>query len=249
MVVGEMADFSIEVANTGSAAMRNIKVLDRYDPGLQPKYATDGYRVEDGGLAWTVDELAAGQTTELRVQCLCQTAGAKTCNRVKATTPDGSSAESEACLEISAGGTLPGIPSPSLEGKPKPPTKATPAPAAGEGLNLSVIGLSNPVRAGKQLTYEIKVTNTSATTYRELGVTAVLPDGMIFSPLGTAPAKFNVEGQTVRFDKATELRPGDSLVYRVRVQTKQPGRLQFHAELTAAGLDKPLRQDAGTEVD
>jgi uncharacterized repeat protein (TIGR01451 family) len=252
MVVGEMADFSIELANTGSTAMHNIKVFDHYDPGLLPKYATDGYRVEDNGLAWTVDELAAGQTTELRVQCLCQKAGAKTCNRVKATMPDGSNAESEACLEISAGGTLPGIPSPKPEVKPKPPTNVTPPPpasTAGEGLNLSVVGLSNPVRAGKQLTYEIRVTNTSATTYRELGVTAILPDAMVFSPLGTAPAKFSVEGQTVRFDKVPELRPGDSLVCRVRVQSKQPGRWQFRAELTAAGLAKPLQQEAGTEVD
>ena len=104
LVVGEMADFSIELANTGSIAMRNIKVLDRYDPALLPKMATDGYRVEDGGLAWTVDELPAGQTTELRVHCICQSAAAKTCNRVRVTTPDGAQAEDEACLEIGAGG-------------------------------------------------------------------------------------------------------------------------------------------------
>ena len=87
LVAGEMADFSIELANTGTMTMRNIKVLDRYDPALLPKYATDGYRVEDGGLAWTIDELAAGQTTELRIQCHCQTAAAKTCNRVKRQCP------------------------------------------------------------------------------------------------------------------------------------------------------------------
>ena len=115
-------------------------------------------------------------------------------------------------------------------------------------MNLSVVGLSNPVRAGKELTYEIKVTNTSASSYREVGVTAIVPEGMVFSPLGTAPATFNVKGQTVRFNEASELRPGGSLVYRVRVQAKQPGPWRFRAELTAATLAKPLQQEAGTEV-
>ena len=71
---------------------------------------------------------------------------------------------------------------------------------------------------------------------------------MLFSPLGTAPAKFTVDGKTIRFEKTAELRPGDSLVYRVRVQTKQPGRWRFRAELTAATLARPLVQEASTEV-
>ena len=53
----------------------------------------------------------------------------------KATTPDGTSVESEACLEIAAGDTLPSIPPPSPARKPT--TTANPAaPATGEGLNL-----------------------------------------------------------------------------------------------------------------
>jgi uncharacterized repeat protein (TIGR01451 family) len=249
LVVGEMADFSIEIVNTGSIAVRNIKVVDHYDPTLLPKYATDGYRVDDGGLAWTVDELAGGQTTELRVQCLCQSAAAKTCNRAKATTPDGASAEAEACLEIRAGGgSLPGLSPPPTS--PMPPTKPSPPVilAAGQGLKLDVVGLRNPVTAGKELTYEIKVTNNGATPCQQLGVTVIVPESMLFNPLGTAPTKFTVDGKTIRFEKTSELAPGASLIYRVRVQTKQPGRWHFRAELTAAALAQPIVQEANTEV-
>jgi uncharacterized repeat protein (TIGR01451 family) len=243
LVVGEMADFSIELANTGSIAVRNIKVLDRYDPALLPKMATDGYRVEEGGLGWTVDELRGGQTTELRVQCLCQSAAAKTCNRVKATAPDGASVEAEACLEIGAGGSvLPGLP--VTKPAPTPP----PTPAAGPDLSLSVVGLRNPVTAGKELTYEIKVTNKGSTPCQQVAVTAVVPENMSFSPLGTAPTKFTVDGKTIRFEKTPGLPPGESLIYRVRVQTKQPGQWHFRAEVTADKLAKPVMQEANTEV-
>ncbi len=237
-IKGETADFSIELANTGSIAVRNIKVLDHYDPALLPKYATDGYRVEDGGLAWTVDELPGGQTTELRVRCLCQAAAAKTCNRARATTPDGASVEAEACLEIGAGGNGPG----------SPPAKPTPTPAAGEGLSMSVVGLSNPVTAGKELTYEIKVTNKGPTPVEQVGVTAIVPESMLFSPLGTAPRTFAPDGKAIHFDKVAELPPGESLTYRVRVQTKQPGRWRFRAELTAAKPAQSIVQEASTEV-
>jgi uncharacterized repeat protein (TIGR01451 family) len=238
LVVGEMADFSIELVNSGSVAVRNIKVLDHYDPALVPRMATDGYRVEEGGLAWTVDALPGGQTTELRVQCLCQSAAAKTCNRVKAIAADGATAEDEACLEIRAGSTLPGL----------PPTKPAPSAAAGEGLKMTVIGLRNPVTAGKELTYEIKVTNNGSTPYQQLSVTATVPESMLFSPLGTAPPKFSVEGKAIRFEKVPELQPGGSLIYRVRVQTKQPGQWRFRAELTAATVAQPIVQEASTEV-
>jgi uncharacterized repeat protein (TIGR01451 family) len=243
LIVGEMANFSIELTNAGSVAMRNIKVLDHYDPALLPKFATDGYRLEDGGLAWTVEDLAAGQTTELRVQCLCQSAAAKTCNRATATTSDGGKVEDEACLEIRAVSSPPAVKTPA----PAP----APSAAAAEGLIMSVIGLRNPVTAGKELTYEIKVTNNGPTTYRQATVTAAVPDDMIPNPMGTVgpgPTKFAIEGKSVRFDPVFEVRPNESLIYRIRVQTKQPGLWHFHAELTAATLSQPLVKETSTEV-
>ena len=68
--VGETAEFTIEIANTGSAELRNLKVLDRYDAALRPTLATDGYQLADGGgLAWTIDRLPVGKTTTLGVHC------------------------------------------------------------------------------------------------------------------------------------------------------------------------------------
>jgi hypothetical protein len=85
-----------------------------------------------------------------------------------------------------------------------------------------------------------------------VSVAATVPEGMTPAPIGTVGPdgiQPKIEGQVVRFDPVSELRAGESVVYRVRVQAKQAGReFHFHVETTAAGLPKPLVQEATTEV-
>ncbi len=239
LVVGETAKFSIELTNTGSAALRNLKVLDRYDPALVPVLATDGYQFEGRWLAWTIDNLPPGKTTQLGVHCTCQTAAAKTCNRVSVTAPDGVKVEDEACLEIRAAGAAPAETTP-------------PPPPAGQGLTMSVVGMGQPVTAGRELTYVIQVTNNGSTPHQQVSLTATVPEGMTPVPLrtvGPGPTKFAIEGQAVRFEPVFEVRPGESLMYRIRVHAKQPGQFRFRAELSTPALPQPLIQEATpTEV-
>jgi uncharacterized repeat protein (TIGR01451 family) len=193
-------------------------------------------------LVWNIDALPAGETTTLKIQCTCQTESAKAYHRVNVSLPDGSQVNGDAFVEIQKAAETP----PPTNRPPTGPTPPTTSPD--KGLSLSAGGLSDRVQPGKQLTYEIRVTNVSpATTYRQIAVTAAVPVGMTPIPLGTA-AK-TIDGQLVQFDVAPELAPGKSLTYRVRVQTKQVGNYGFHAELTASGLAKPMTFDADvTEV-
>ena len=241
LTVGERAQFTIEITNTGTAPLRNLKVVDRYDEALLPAFATDGFRVEGDGLVWMIDTLPAGRMTPLVVQCTCEAAAARACNRVSVTTSDGGKVEDEACLEI-------------REAAPPPvtqPPEQTPTTPSG-GLTLWVSGLHNPVAVGKKLTYEIRLRNEGSDSFRQLIVTATVPDGMVLAPIGTVGpdgAQPTIEGRTIRFDPVPEIRPDKLLVYRVRVLAKQPGReFRFHVEATAAGLPRPLVQEATTEV-
>ena len=66
-----------------------------------------------------------------------------------------------------------------------------------------MIGLHNPVTAGKELTYEIRVVNQGAVAYPDIRVTATLPEGLRPVALGTVGpggAKVRIEGRTIRFD-------------------------------------------------
>ena len=216
LVVGETAQFFVEVTNKGPAMLRNVKVADRSDPAFDPTLATDGYQIENGVLTWIIDNLPAGKSVRYEIQCKCQTAAAKACNRASAALPDGTHAEDEACLEIRPPAAPPG---------PTPPKPVTPA---SEGLRLSVEGLSNPVRAGKELTYEIVVDNKGTASCRQVTVTATVPDGMVPDPLGTVgpagPAAVKIDRQTVRFDPVPEVHPNESLTYRVRVRRSRSAR-------------------------
>jgi uncharacterized repeat protein (TIGR01451 family) len=245
LAVGETAKFTIDITNTGSAPLQNVKIFDRYDRVFQPVMATDGYRQENDGLAWTIDQLSPGRTMQLGVHCTCQSAAGSACNQVQVTASDGTSFSDKACLEIreaaTPDNTKPSTPS-SQQGNVTPPG----------GLALSAICLHSPVAVGKQVTYEIRIRNESTDAYRLVGVTATVPDGMTPAPIGTVGPEGiqpQIDGQTVRFEPISELRPGASLVYRVRVQTKQAGKdLRLHVEAIASGLPKPLVQEASTEV-
>ena len=185
-VVGENAKFTIEVKNNGTTPLTNLKVVDRYDAALKPTDATENYSLEGINLAWTVDNLPPGKSTEFQVVHACEAAAAKACNRAGVTAPDGSWTEGESCLEI----------------------REAAAPAAGNDLTISVLGLTQPVFAGKELTYLITVTNKGRATYQQVSVTATAPEGMTLDLMRTSgppDTKFNREGQIIRFDPVAQI--------------------------------------------
>ena len=206
-VVGEMARFTIELTNTGAAPLKGLKVFNTWDPALLPKEATRGSMVEQGALTWTIDELAAGKSLALTILCECQSASIKAREHVSVVLPDGSREEDEAGVEIT----------PAKE--TAPPSTTEKAPPPNKDLMLTAVGLRNPVSAGNELTYEIRVTNIGSIPYRQIAVTATLPEGMAANPIGTSPPdKFEIKGQTVRFNPIDVLQPGGSVTYRVRVR-------------------------------
>ena len=97
--VGEQALFTIDLTNLGTTDVRGVRVIDRYDPALSPDSATGGYRLDGDAITWTID-VPPGRPTRLSVRCSCQTAAARTCNRVLVILPDGNRIEDESCLEI-----------------------------------------------------------------------------------------------------------------------------------------------------
>lgn len=228
--VGETAEFTINVTNTGTQPLTNVKVADSYDQCFQPKMATDGYKDSpDGSLVWTIESLPAGKSTRLKVHCLCREQALRACGRVKVTTDQGVSDEQEACLSIrsAAASALPSI----------------------SNLTMSVADLRDPVNVDKEVTYEIRVTNNGRTSDRRVTVTAIVPEGMMAAPLGTSgPAKFDISGPTVRFQPVAEIRSGETLTYRVRVRARRPGIIQFKAQLTSQNSQRAMTVEEQTEI-
>jgi uncharacterized repeat protein (TIGR01451 family) len=224
---GDNAEFSIQVTNNSKEALTDVTVVDQCDPSLVIVGASRGFQRQGAGVAWTIPSLAAGQTHSLAVRCQCQAAAEKACNRVAATTPQGGRAEAEACLEI------------------------RPAPVMPANLKLTATGMHNPVKAGKTLIYVVLLQNAGQTVARQVTLTATVPQGMTFVPVGggtEAPVHFHAEGPVVRFEPKPEVQPGETLTYRIAVQTRQAGQFTFHVEASSPDQPRPVVREEITEV-
>jgi uncharacterized repeat protein (TIGR01451 family) len=264
--VGDIVSFISQITNPNNRPLSNLKVVYHFDPALVPKFATDHYRVEGGNLVWVIAQLPAGNYTQLEVQYECVKAADKASNTVSVSTREGAQAQDSAYLEIhsppgtqsSGGATSGGTPwsgrvktGENQGGEIRPGGTAAEKGQSANALTLSVVALHNPVAAGKELTYEIRVVNNTDAVDRRVTVTAIVPDGMIPVPLGTtgqSPTKFEIDHQTVSFDPVMALQPGETLIYRVRVRTKSAGQLLFRAELSSRNITQPIVREAETEV-
>ncbi len=242
--VGQIVRFLIEVTNNSTEPLQDLTLVDRYDPSLVQVAASDGYRYQsplqtvaaeqdasepagqnpppDNALTWTIDSLPAGATTRFKVHCRCLKVAAKARNQAVVTTPDGQHFEDDVYLEI--------------------------RPTLG-GLAVTAVDLRDPVAVGRGTTYEIQVTNQADAPHQDVAVVATVPVGMMPDRLGTSgPAKPNIQGQVIRFQPVAELPTGQTLTYRVRVQTRQVGEVTFRAEVTSRDQPQPLTAEETTEV-
>jgi uncharacterized repeat protein (TIGR01451 family) len=249
-MVNEIADFIIQIANTSNRTLTNLKVVNRADPALTPAFATEGYQIEGGNLMWLIPSLPAGSSVQLEIQFRCVKPTFKASNRVSISSSQGVQAEDEKSLEIrSASGALPAeaaAPGTTQPGETAPGT----TPSSAE-LSVTVTDLRDPVAAGDELTYKIVVVNNSNVIHHQVEVVAMVPDGMVPAPLGTTgpgPTQFVIDRQTVSFNPVMEVRPGETLTYRVRVRARQAGLFHFRAELSSRELSQPVLQEETTEV-
>ena len=220
--VDDLVRFTIDVTNTGAEPLTNVRVEDQLDATLFPWRATEGHTPQGNGLVWTLDSIPPGRTDRLEVHCKCVRAATQACHRVTVTLPDGSRQQSEACLEI--------------------------LPAQGE-LTMTVTDLRDPVRSGKGVTYELRVTNPTDAVQRNVALEVKVPKGLQPDRLGTSgPGTPQTEGQTIYFTPVAELEPGEVLRYHVRVTTRQPGQYTVRAEVTSESQTTPLVVEETTEV-
>ncbi|MEX2119289.1 MAG: DUF11 domain-containing protein [Pirellulales bacterium] len=224
--VGETAEFLIEITNNGRQPATELKVLDHYDQdALDPVSATDGYSWTGLDLVWNVDVLPPGKTIVFQVHCRCLRPAARSCNGATVTSREQARADGEACLEIA------------------------PAAAGGSSLSISVADVRDPVAVGNQTTYEVRVTNNSQAADRQVAVAVTVPSGMTALVVGSSgPAAYRVEGRQVRFDPVREIRPGETLSYRVEARAERAGGGRCQVEVTSERIQQPRTAETTTTI-
>jgi uncharacterized repeat protein (TIGR01451 family) len=214
--VDAVAEFFIDLSNTGERDLTNLTLTATSDASLVPMQATDGYEWDDReNLVWKIPALAAGKSVRLQINARCQSAAQQACVRVRVAAHEGAAAEGEACLTIRGGESR---------------------------LSMEVHDLADPVTLGSPgLTYEVQITNTGSVPDRNVALTVVVPPEMKIIPLGTFGDKttHEIEMQNVRFKPVAALAPGEKLVYHVRVKPLQAGDVTLEAIFNSEGQPQP----------
>jgi uncharacterized repeat protein (TIGR01451 family) len=237
--VGEIAEFSIDIRNTGEVPLTNLRIVDTYELALDPVQASGGFTRGREELVWQLDRLEPGKTYSLQVNCQCVAAVASACNRVTVYSDQRPPLADEACVEIF----------PPQES----PSDITP-PAGRPELSMSVADLNDPARVGQEVTYRVFVTNQGPTSVRNVQLSVTLPPELTPVPAGTSgPTRAVFDGQTIRFEPVAEmraetnLRPADAVSFTIRARAASPGAARIQAELTGEGV-QPIRVEETTHV-
>ncbi|MBL9125901.1 MAG: hypothetical protein JNG90_19825, partial [Planctomycetaceae bacterium] len=58
----------------------------------------------------------------------------------------------------------------------------------------------------------------------------------------------SIEGQTLRFQPLPEIRPGETILYQVRMRANQPGTARVRVQLQTRGTTRPVAAEETTSI-
>jgi len=238
--VGDMAEFVIEVINTGQTPLVNITIVDQYDAALQFHAATDGFVRGEGQLSWSLNRLEPGKTAYYKVNCVCQRESEAAVNRVTVSAADQSSG---AKIEESAQATVhisrPNEPAPLPNDAATSPgaagnrTAPAPIPARPKnGLIISLAEQADPIRVGEQTTFLVVIKNERNTADENVTLTITLPTAFQIDNVSGPVRARTPNGVEIPFQAVQTLRAGETLrAIKITVRAMRPGVFRLRAEV------------------
>jgi uncharacterized repeat protein (TIGR01451 family) len=230
--VGDAIEFYMQVTNTTSGPLSDVKVTSLLDANFLATDATKDYKLEGDSYSWTIPSLPANQPITYVIRANCVSPGLSACNRVQVTSREGLHADDHACLEV----------------------RAAARPEAGN-LDVSISNVHEPINVGEEETYYVDVTNRGQQPDSQVTLTVQLPPQMVPVPLqtvgpdlGGSRVGYDVHGQTVTFQPAARLDPGQKLSYRVRARTVSSGEVQVQAQVTSQSVRQPKTAQKKTTI-
>jgi uncharacterized repeat protein (TIGR01451 family) len=222
-------EWAVTVRNTGEATVSNVLVRAAVPAEVGVRSATDGGRAGAGSIEWTVAELKAGEQKTVRMTAV----GANLNDRATLTV--------SVMGDATSGTRTVGDP---LGAKAETTTAIIGTPA----LALELVSPPGLVEVGRRVAFQVRVKNQGTVSARNVEVAAFAPPELR-AVRGTGPSTGRVEGTgKVAFPVVDELKPGESLTFTVEVEAVQTGDARFRAEVRAAHLTNPLKEEQATRV-
>lgn len=253
MKAGQTEIFNLTLRNIGGTVLRNVRVVDKFERGLTPTRASQGYKIENGDLTWTYATLQPGEVQQLQVAAQAMADALRACTRATISTDGGLVQMDETCVEIE-GGAAPAAPppAPAPAGPEIPPADAParPAPAAEPGgLAVELTETQDEVPVGRNVTYVVQIRNTRKTSDYQVVLSVVVPPGMSPLPMRpVAPTGATVTGQAIRFGAVAEIRPNEVLPFRFTTRADRAGTMRLEVSVTSRNEVQPIVASEETTV-
>jgi hypothetical protein len=221
MLLRRDSELRLEVTNLQDRPLRNLAVVDTLPENLEYQTASDRgmYRSSTRTVHWLIDALAPGKTKILGVKVRAKSPGQYT-HEAEARSEDGK-------LTAKATGTL------TAEGVPD--------------LVLKVVDRDDPVEAGKETVYEVRVHNQGSMAATKVQVLATLPDGLRLTRV-EGPVAYRVQRQQILFNPLPRLNPQAQSVFRISVLAQSPGERRVRVQVTSDQVRVPITHEERTKV-
>jgi uncharacterized repeat protein (TIGR01451 family) len=214
------ATYTVSVSNPGTAPARQVELIAQLPAGLKFVAANNAGHYEEATrtVHWTLEELPCKETGSVQLTTVPVEPGEQTL-RLRGTAEKGLSIEKEHPVVVE------GIASPSFE----------------------VVDTADPVEAGGETTYEIRVYNQGSKAATNVRVTATLPPEMRVVAV-EPPTRQSADANRIAFDPLQRLAPKAETTYRLRVQGIKPGDHRIRVQLLADEIRDPVTKEESTRV-
>jgi uncharacterized repeat protein (TIGR01451 family) len=214
------ATYNLSVSNPGTAVANDIELVAVLPKELKFVEANNGGQFDAAthSVYWSLEELPPQETGTVTLTMLPLQAGEAKL-RVKGTAKQGLADEHEETVSI----------------------------AGLAAINFQLSDVNDPIEAGGQTNYEIRVTNQGSKAANNVRVVALLPREMkAISAEG--PVRYTIEGGRVVFEPLKQLAPKADTSYTIKVQALQPGDLRLRVQITTDEIREPITKDESTRV-
>ncbi|MBI3838693.1 MAG: DUF11 domain-containing protein [Planctomycetia bacterium] len=214
------ATYNLSVSNPGTATAKDIELVAVLPRELKFVEANNGGQFDAAthSVYWSLEELPPQETGTVTLTTLPLQPG-ETKLLVKGKAKQGLADEREETVSIS------GL----------------------AAINFQLSDVNDPIEAGGQTSYEVRVTNQGSKAASNVRVMALLPREMkALSAEG--PVRYTIEGGRVVFEPLKQLAPKADTSYTIKVQALEPGDLRLHVQITTDEIREPISKEESTRV-
>jgi uncharacterized repeat protein (TIGR01451 family) len=236
---GEVAPYSVEIKNNGTAPATNVVLTINWGANLQLTEATSGHddNISQLMTRWRIAQLATGETQTRRLNFVCRAPDPQgAIVRATVASDQTSAVMNQAATMISSG--VAGPQPPQSAAPIQPDAARSPEGAGAANLGLTASATANPIPAGAVTTLVIGITNERSVSDRDVSLSVqALDDGVTLRVSGTSPTPVATASATaIDFAPIREMRPGEQLVtpYRLEARGMKPGTHKVRVSATSA---------------